>query len=432
MARRRDTRIAEDSAKLRGLEERYRGKPEAARIMALRILREDPEISTDEVAAMVGYSIPSVKRWLKVYREGGLELLMQRGVRGKHAPSDEGVQKLTRKLMAGELQSFTDIRRWMDRYQRSLVDNRSVRQMASVAAGGRNGHGGAYLKDEGRPKQDGSCEATVISERVLKFLTNLPLSFDIRDWVAGFRPAFKEFLGDVDHITLVPNVHCNLTFPGLIEDGPSVMVNAVSGERSIVATSDDPDSGGAGRLARVLDHLRGRNFPFDKYHPPKGFVFYYAGNRYIGSMLLWRERTSPEISGETLVLIERLRNFLTFLFSYVAAYHQISNPSSRLLDQVLMEFSGSANEPLTQQELRVMMLQLLGCSYEDIAQKLAISVNTVRSHIKAIYLKTRVHGPLDFYTQYFAPTIEHMLASAAESPSKAAATANTRAGRNRR
>ena len=49
-------------------------------------------------------------------------------------------------------------------------------------------------------------------------------------------------------------------------------------------------------------------------------------------------------------------------------------------------------EPLTERELDVLRLMAEGLTYREIAAKLLISVNTVRSHVKAAYGKLNVNN----------------------------------------
>ena len=46
---------------------------------------------------------------------------------------------------------------------------------------------------------------------------------------------------------------------------------------------------------------------------------------------------------------------------------------------------------LTRRETEVLQLLARGCSYGEIAKRLGVSVNTVSTHIKKLYLKLEVH-----------------------------------------
>jgi LuxR family maltose regulon positive regulatory protein len=48
-------------------------------------------------------------------------------------------------------------------------------------------------------------------------------------------------------------------------------------------------------------------------------------------------------------------------------------------------------EPLTGRELQVLSLMVDGLTYNEIAGQLTVSLNTVRTHVKNIYGKLRVH-----------------------------------------
>jgi LuxR family maltose regulon positive regulatory protein len=57
-----------------------------------------------------------------------------------------------------------------------------------------------------------------------------------------------------------------------------------------------------------------------------------------------------------------------------------------------VEAESALIEPLTDRELDVLRLMAEGLKYEEIAQRLFISVNTVRSHVKVIYGKLQVRN----------------------------------------
>jgi LuxR family maltose regulon positive regulatory protein len=46
---------------------------------------------------------------------------------------------------------------------------------------------------------------------------------------------------------------------------------------------------------------------------------------------------------------------------------------------------------LTRRETEVLQLLARGCSYGEVAKRLGVSINTVSTHIKKLYLKLGVH-----------------------------------------
>jgi DNA-binding NarL/FixJ family response regulator len=52
----------------------------------------------------------------------------------------------------------------------------------------------------------------------------------------------------------------------------------------------------------------------------------------------------------------------------------------------------SVHEDLTPHEIRLLRLLVEGYRYEDVANQMGVSINTVRSHIKQIYSKLQVHS----------------------------------------
>lgn len=57
------------------------------------------------------------------------------------------------------------------------------------------------------------------------------------------------------------------------------------------------------------------------------------------------------------------------------------------------------SSPLTKRELRICLLLKDGCSYEEIAQRCSISINTVRFYIKNIYKKYEVKSKVQLFNK---------------------------------
>jgi LuxR family maltose regulon positive regulatory protein len=54
--------------------------------------------------------------------------------------------------------------------------------------------------------------------------------------------------------------------------------------------------------------------------------------------------------------------------------------------------SSSLAEPLSERELEVLRLLAAGYKYKEVAERLVISMNTVRSHTKNVYSKLNVNN----------------------------------------
>lgn len=403
MPRKRDGVIRESLEVLERLESEYRGKPEAARIRAVRLLKEAPERQIEEVAAMIGYSAVSVKRWLKAYRQEGLENLIQMGFGGKADKGhDGGISLLKQKLLKGELQGLREVKQWIDGFQ--SVEKEYVEMRGRTTRNSRTNSGTTENREPALNQEPMADRSREILDCLLTALPALSASRAIIEWCGILRRALQNLFGDIDHITINMNLQCPIDNPG---DYKSLMVvhqNADSDKLSVTpAPGDDatPLDHEAARLARFWQNLRETEFDIEKYHPPTVKFYYYGDTAYIGFMVFWRERGRQPISEETITAIERLRPFFIYAFSDFIARQYVVRPMDFIFRRALTDLKETIT--LTLQEERVLYLQLVGRSYEEIAQTLSISVNTVRTHVKSIYTKTGTHSQAEFVGKYFTP-----------------------------
>ena len=75
------------------------------------------------------------------------------------------------------------------------------------------------------------------------------------------------------------------------------------------------------------------------------------------------------------------------------AWQPWTNSMDRAIDEVSIKGDemAQASAALTQRETEVLRLLARGRSYGEIAVQLGVSVNTVATHIKKLYLKLDVH-----------------------------------------
>ncbi|MCB0711901.1 MAG: helix-turn-helix transcriptional regulator [Ignavibacteriae bacterium] len=122
---------------------------------------------------------------------------------------------------------------------------------------------------------------------------------------------------------------------------------------------------------------------------------------YIGSLLLLRESHKSPISQETIDLIERLRMFFVYVFSDFVLRTNLSNPGGELFQHALDHVAGDIG--LTWREQQILILEMEGRSYQEIADMLYVSLNTVQSHIRSVYRKAGVGKLSEFFAKYFTP-----------------------------
>ena len=81
------------------------------------------------------------------------------------------------------------------------------------------------------------------------------------------------------------------------------------------------------------------------------------------------------------------------LLLYLKEAHAGGSPmSSSIARKVVRYFHGDQSNPLSARETEVLQLLCLGENYKTIAEKLFVSSNTIKAHIKKIYAKLHVNS----------------------------------------
>jgi transposase len=114
--RHREGTILESLATLQRLERRYRHKPQELRLKALRLLQEDPSLTLQEVAALLGRSYRTLQRWWSTYRRQGLTKLLQVSQGGGQKPvkiGEAGLKQLQQRLQTDGFADLKEIQRFL-------------------------------------------------------------------------------------------------------------------------------------------------------------------------------------------------------------------------------------------------------------------------------------------------------------------------------
>jgi DNA-binding CsgD family transcriptional regulator len=150
---------------------------------------------------------------------------------------------------------------------------------------------------------------------------------------------------------------------------------------------------------RILDGIRRQGHQLDLLHPPHCIDYYYGGHAYLGTIIFWRDKSKEPISSGTLEFISELEPFFIFALSDLVARNEQARPIDGVFNEALTLLNQEAG--LTTQEQRVIVLQLLGHSYKEMADILFVSIDTVKKHFKNIHQKTNTKGQAELFAKYF-------------------------------
>ncbi|MGE3801059.1 MAG: LuxR C-terminal-related transcriptional regulator [Candidatus Kapaibacterium sp.] len=346
MAGRKRLEITESSEQLRVARIRNRGKSGDQILELLIHLKEHPSHSIKEVSRHFSLSERTIYRWLRSYREHGLDKLLAEW--NKTPPTS----------VAAALPSSPETKEW-----------------------------------------SGS-----IPTRVRSFLNQLPITTDTIEWCRTFKTLLREFFDDVDQVvinirTTIDLVNPASNRPGQVHRQSLFPHKAEKKEISILHDSDKEE-----KWEQIYEEGIRNGFPAELYREPVGFDYYYqTTGSYIGTIILFSKRERPPLSAETITLMEELRPFLLFILSDHIARHRMAHPEDILFRDLVSRINNDAH--LSQREQEILMLLVLAYSYDEIAATLFISVKTVESHIQAIYRKVGVQNLKEVFARYVTPRL---------------------------
>ncbi len=389
--------IEESLRDLESLEEQYRGTQLALRVQMLKILKNEPFRSLAEVGKLIGSSERSLQRWLVAYRDGGVDTLLRLGQRGGKRPrrlDDETIEAVRQKIAYDGFAELKDAQQWIQE-QFGVSYSRSGTWHLMRSAIGAVPRGWMMIDGVSPSTISHSSLNTNISGSILAFLNSLPTSNSVLEWGSQFRDSLQALLGDVDRISVNVNLECPLT--GQEEFTSSITITQVQEEEN--ASTIVVSRAATTQSERLLETIRQQGYPIEQYHPPHCYDYYYNGRAYLGTIFLWRGVQSRPISEKTADLMSSLEPFLIFVLSDLVARHQAEKPIDRVFHAALMYLVEEAS--LSPQEQRIVILQLMGHAYKEMADILKVSIDTVKKHFKQIHRKTGTRGQAELFAKYF-------------------------------
>lgn len=370
MPRKRKGEVRESHEELKRLDRAWRGKPEHVRIRFIMAIQANPHARLQDLADHVDRSLPTVKRWWKAYMTLGLSGLLELGTstRGPRV-HDKRLGESTEQIAGGQMSTVDDVAAWIARLP-EVEAKRPTKRLERGSFG--------YPVDVSARSADAGFQS---DSRVIKLISSLSQSTDFNAWSAAFRAAMLDLLPDVDHVSVSVNVHNGRP------DDRNINIEEVP---------EAPDA----FARRLVEQLHRRKFPKSEYHPPLYREYRLHGVAYLRTLVLWRRRGRVPISSATASFVDELQPVMRFVLSHYVVRHQLSTPVEHTFVHALERATDEAR--LTAQERRAMVLLLLGESYEEIANRLSISLNTVRHHIRSLFAKTGTHGHAELVAKYFS------------------------------
>lgn len=398
--------VREPLSQLKKLEADHAGTPMAPRILMLRMLKESQKRPISDIAIELGVSERNAQRWWSTYRREGVDALLHYKQPGGGRPrrlDDEAIAALQNKLESEGIGTVEEARAWLEeqygvRYSRSGVWYLMRNAIGATPRGWVTFHdddlatGRAPLSPPSTLHPSGT-----IPDHILQFLNSLPVSGDRAEVIGRLRDAFRGLLIDVDRVSIVVNFECNLTAPETF-DPNSMIITQHAASSKIMVTSGDQSP-----LERHLEGFRQQGLPLHQFHSPFGIAYYFLGQAYLGAIFLWRSIQNSPISAETIQLMTDLHPFLEYALSDIVARDRVERPVGVVFNQAITTMVREAG--LSKQEERVAVLQLLGHSYREIADRLYVTVDTVKKHFKQIYRKTKTRSQAELVAKYFSTRI---------------------------
>lgn len=397
--------ITETHVQLVELQKQQTDPRKRNRVGMLMLLHDNPERSLADVARDLECAERSVIRWWREYREGGIDQLLENRHRGRPSQiKTADLEEIRAKISESGLSGLEDIRQLLSEEYGLQYSRSGVWYMLREILGARRNSGWLLLDETEKPEIDPDTAPLDNPAAVVSLLNSLPLTDDVVEWGNGFKKVLHRLLPDVDRISVNVNRSCDIRNPGdyeigtrihtaLTEDGTLVSPVSVSSHKSHEAPS-----------LRLIEGLRRSGVPLHESYDPTIQDYYLNKSAYLGSIFLWRSRSNPPISHDTLARFESLALFIEFSLSDLVARHQVSQPIAGVFAAATEQMFVDAGFSRT--ERRIVTLALLGHPYKEIADSMSVTIDAVKKHFQAIFKKTGTRSQAELFAKYFTAQLQ--------------------------
>lgn len=340
--------VHETSDQLRRLLQKFTGTRSFARVMMLSIIKDRPSSSIRGISREIGVPESTLRRWISVYNEGGLDALV------------------------------------------SVKGGRS-----RVALHGTPASTYSYSSDTDAPES--------VLQLLPSLINRLPVTPDSQQWTRSFGDLLIEVFPDIDYAIANVRVTVDLINPDTNRHGITYRQDFSRSAQRFMATMHRGGKDEGPEWMRLVAEGKRHGFLAEQYHDPVGFDYFIAKEAYLGSLVLFSKKSNMPTAESTLRLFERLHPFLTGVFFHHVAVHQLQHPADLLYRDLSTMIASDAG--LTQRELEVVQLLFLGHSYEEASELLSVSKSTLLSHVRKIYRKTNVTKLSELFARYLTPRL---------------------------
>jgi|GEM_PF-4835284 len=279
------------------------------------------------------------------------------------------------------------VRRWWKQYQDAGLDA-LLRDPAPEQSAAR---------PDGRRRSGSPIHIDI---RLQRFLSSIPTCYESSEWIRNMRDSLVAMLDDVDRAIVSVNVLNNARGEEERDAMSAVFVTQhTTGEEQDAITSQPWDDT-PGEM--IFADATYQGFPAEEYGKPAILDYRTPNNAYLGTIILLRRNGSPAISRHTLDLLENLRPFLIFLFTDCVVRHKLRHPSHATFTDTISAIV--ERYELTNRQGEVLMHQVLGRTYNEIAEIMDISPNTVHRYIVSIHERTGSRNLNELFTHTITPT----------------------------
>ncbi len=395
--------IIESGTHLRQLRHQYDGTRFAVRLEVLLTILESPDITVARLRAATGVAERTLQRWLRWYRDGGIDRLLETNRPRAHAHrrlTPQQLRELRQAIVRREAATIASIQRWIAEQFGVRFGKSGVMYLLENELIDDGGSGRTKWRDVVARLSQRNEEFIQISA-LLPLLNAPQYGGTLTSWLERFKDGLVSVLPGIDRVTINLADGTDVLEPQRIS--ASVMVThhhdpgSDAGGRRAVDVSDGEDDPKSALLRSMARH----NFPLNNYHTPYAVDYRFGDDFFVGTMIFWANRQNPPIPGRTIGMIDQLYHHLRYVMLSRVTWQRLTEPRALGFRSTYKEIAAEIG--LSPVEQDVILLMLEGYSYQDIAHSRGKSLSTVKKQLSTVYSKAGVSNAREFRAKYLTP-----------------------------